>query len=343
MAQSGKVVYKECYGEAVLNGTSVSDDTLYRLASMTKPITAVTTMILVERGLLSLDDTVDRFYPSFSAMCVKNAEGGLYKAKEKITVENILTHTSGIGSGAVWNDTVKRMTAENIESVDAFVDFLSKQPLSFSPNSKQEYSGIGAFSVLTGMIQKITDMPYGDFLKKEIFEPCNMQNTTFEPTEQQWKRLIYMHDKRNGKNEIGQTFDNCVFEWIPPQNHLGGAGLISSMEDYFHFAQMLLNGGTYDGKRIVSKQSIDEISRPRVFKGNGSYWGLGVRVVTTNDTHHIPAGSYGWSGAYGTHFWIDPHNEIVGIYLKNSRYDGGSGALTSKRFESNVYSSFQNS
>ena len=89
----------------------------------------------------------------------------------------------------------------------------------------------------------------------------------------------------------------------------------------------------------VTATAIDEITKARVLKGNGSYWGLGVRVVTANDTHNVPAESYGWSGAYGTHFWIDPENEIIGIYMKNSRYDGGSGAKTSINFERDVYAS----
>ena len=337
VAQSGEIVYKNHFGAFSPDGESVSDHTLFRIASMTKPITSVATMILVDRGLLSLDDTVDRFYPSFSSMCVRQEDGTTVSVDKKITIRNILTHSSGIGSGKVWNDSVNKMKDINYDSVEHFVEFLSTEPLSYIPGTKLEYSGIGSFSVLTGIIQKITGMPYGEFLKKEIFEPCEMIDTTFEPSREQWARLITMHDKVDGKGAIGQTYDGCVFEFIPPQNHLGGAGLISSLNDYLHFAQMLLNGGIFNGKRVVSQKAIEEISKPQMqINPAGDSWGLGVYILS-KDAATRPE-SYGWCGAYGTHFWVDPINEIIGLYMRNSRYDGGGGKI-GKNFEDDVYHS----
>ena len=336
VAQSGEVVYKGHFGFEDMFEKAVSDDTLFRLASMTKPVTAVATMMLVERGLLSLEDTVDKFYPEFSNVRIKEADGTLVPCDKKITIRNILTHSSGISSGALWQESAKKLTAKDKESVENFVDFILKEPLSFLPGSKQEYSGVGAFSVLTGIIQKIVGMTYGSFLEKELFEPCRMVDTTFEPNDDQWQRIIAMHGKENGKNIVCKTCDGCVFESIPPRNHVGGAGLLSSLGDYFNFAQMLLNGGVFDGKRIISEKSVAEISKPQFFKKAEESWGLGVRVITGENS--LPVGAYGWSGAYGSHFWIDPANKIIGIYMKNSWYDGGSGATTSKNFEKDVYS-----
>ncbi len=338
VAQDGEIVYQELFGTSDLKETAISDGTLFRLASMTKPITAVATMILVERGLLSLEDTVDRFYPSFSSVSVRNEQGDMESTDKKITIRSILTHSSGIGSGAVWTEAAGKMTQEDIADVESFVEFLSKQPLSFVPETKQEYSGVGAFSVLTGIIQQITRQPYAEFLKKEIFDPCRMKDTTFEPTEEQWGRLIEMHDKVEDQNVRGKTYEGCVFERFPTRNYLGGAGLISSMEDYLNFARMLLNGGVFDGVRVLSEASAAEISRPQVFKRAEEAWGLGVRVITEEKKGSLPMGAYGWSGAYGCHFWIDPANRVIGIYMKNSRYDGGSGAITSRNFEKDVYS-----
>lgn len=336
VAQEGDVVYKGHFGFEDMCEKVVSDSTLFRLASMTKPITAVATMILVERGLLSLDDTVDSFYPEFSSLKIKEADGTLVPCEKKITIRNILTHSSGISSGTQWQESVKKMTDRDKESVENFVDFISKEPISFVPGSKQEYSGVGAFSVLTGIIQRIVGMPYGSFLEKELFEPCRMVDTTFEPNDDQWQRIIAMHGKENGKNIICKTCDGCVFESIPPRNHVGGAGLLSSLGDYLNFAQMLLNGGIFGGKRVISEASVAEISKPQFFKKAEESWGLGVRVITGENS--LPVGAYGWSGAYGSHFWIDPSNKIIGIYMKNSWYDGGSGATTSKNFEKDVYS-----
>jgi CubicO group peptidase (beta-lactamase class C family) len=182
-------------------------------------------------------------------------------------------------------------------------------------------------------------MPYEAFLKKEIFGPCRMIDTTFEPTPSQWPRLIAMHDKKDGESILGETFEGCVFEFVPPSNPLGGAGLISSASDYLNFAHMLMNDGDFEGRRILSKNAVEEISTPHVPEGIQSgvqRWGLGVRVITSENYGRLPVGTYGWSGAYGTHFWIDKENQTVGIYMKNSRYDGGSGARTSASFEKDV-------
>lgn len=336
VAQAGEIVYKGHFGFEDMREKSVSDNTLFRLASMTKPITAVAVMILVERGFLSLEDTVDSFYPEFSSVQVQETDGRLVPCEKKITIRNILTHSSGISSGAIWQESVKKMTDKDKESVESFVDFISREPLLFIPESRQEYSGVGAFSVLTGIIQKIVGMPYGSFLKKEIFEPCRMADTTFEPSGEAWQRIIAMHGKENGRNIICKTYDGCVFENIPPQNHLGGAGLLSSLGDYFGFTKMLLDGGVFEGVRIISEASVSEISKSQFFKKEAESWGLGVRVITGENS--LPVGAYGWSGAYGSHFWIDPSNRIVGIYMKNSWYDGGSGAITSGNFEKDVYS-----
>lgn len=342
VCQSNEIVYQNHFGTVLpMSEERVSDQTLFRLASMTKPITAAAAMILIDRGVLSLDDTVERFYPSFSSMTVREADGQLMPTMRKITVENLLTHTSGIGSGVVWLDSVSQMKDADVADVDTFVEFLSSQPLSFRPFAKQEYSGVGAFSVLTGIIQKLTDMSYEDFLKKELFAPCDMTDTTFSPSEEQWKRLITMHDRVDGQSQIGKTYDGCVFEFFPPRNALGGAGLISSLRDYFHFAQMLLGGGEYGGNRILSPRAVREMSSPRVIKKEHESWGLSVRVIHDEGHATLPCGSYGWSGAYGTHFWIDPSNEVIAIYMKNSRYDGGSSAKTAANFECDVAASFE--
>ena len=340
VAQAGEVVYQNHFFEKNSPWQGLGDHTLFRLASMTKPITAAATLLLVERGVLALEDTVDRFYPAFAAMQVHCADGTLTQANNKITVKSLLTHSSGIGCGAVWNANVgKWITQADKESVESYVAFLSRLPLSFEPETKQEYSGTGAFSVLTGIVQKVTDMPMEDFLRREIFTPCCMQDATFLPTEAQWARLVPMHDRAEGKSVLGKTWAGCVFETTPAQNFLGGAGLIAGAQDYLHFAQMLLNGGVFEGRRVLAEASVAALSKPRVFKKESESWGLGVRVITKQAP--LTVGSYGWSGAYGTHFWVDPTEQIIGLYMKNSRYDGGSGAVTSRNFENDVYQALQ--
>ena len=333
VAQDGEVIYKKHFGSSDTEGAEVTDGTLFRLASMTKPVTAVAAMILVDRGLLSLDSTVDSFYPAFKNVRVfKSGE-----AVTGITVKHLLTHTSGIGSGAAWNESYRVLTDSDTENVQSFVDFLSAQPISFLPGTKTEYSGVGAFSVLTGIIQQISGIPFSEFLSKEIFEPLGMTDTTFEPSEEQWERLIGMHGKEDGKSVVGRTWDGCVFEKFPPKSYLGGAGLVSSLSDYYRFASMLLDRGIYGGKRVLSEKAVSNMSTLHFPNNALEGWGLGVRVITDARGNVLPAGAFGWSGAYGTHFWIDRDNRMVAIYMKNSRFDGGAGAKTARNFEKDVY------
>ena len=336
VAQENQVIYQGCFGTKDMKADPVTEETIFRIASMTKPITAVAAMILVERGLLSLEDRLDRFDPRFSVMRYfgKDQEEEILPP---IKIEHLLTHTSGIGSGATRKEYLKTIPDSAYKTMEGLHEFLSKQALSFVPGTKQEYSGVAAFSLLTGIIQKVTDMPYEDFLKRELFEPCQMRNTTFEPSEAQWDRLIAMHDKQDGCSVIGITYEGCVINRYSTKNYLGGGGLISDARDYLNFSTMLLNGGEFQGRRILTEASIANMVTPRIARKEKEGWGLGVRVIT-EDGHLRPRCSFGWSGAFGTHFWIDPENQIVAIYLKNSRYDGGSGARTSREFEKDVYS-----
>jgi CubicO group peptidase (beta-lactamase class C family) len=340
--QSDKIVYKNHFGTVAPDSeVKVSDNTLFRLASMTKPITGIAAMIAVDRGLISLDDPIDKYLSEFSSPYVLDENQNRIPVDEKITVRHILTHTSGIGSGKVWQDSVRFINREIKSCVDSFVSFIAKQPLSFIPGTRAEYSGVASFSVLTSIIQKVTGKDFESFLREEIFIPCGMNSTTFVPSDEQWERLIQMHNKKDGKSEIGETHAGCVFSVFPTTNPLGGAGLLSSLEDYIAFARMLYNRGVTNGKRIVSEKSFELYSSPQVSEAvqqGKQRWGLSVRVITDENYKRLPVGSFGWSGAYGTHFWVDPLNEIIGIYFKNSSYDGGSGAMTSRNFEKDVYS-----
>ena len=335
--EDGETVYRAHFSNPAMEGDCVSDETVYRLASMTKPITAVATMILVERGLLSLDDTVEMHLGVFGDMPVLDGAGGTFVTDRRVSIRHILTHSSGIGSGAAIENSSKRRTAADIIDNESYVRFLSGEPLSFVPGTKQEYSGIAAFSVLTAIIQKVTGETYEAFLQKELFGPLGMTDTTFLPSEQQRARLIAMHNRVDGKCTLGPTYEGCVFEAIPVTNFLGGAGLISTLADYTRFAGMLLGGGTYHGIRILTEASVREMARPDVPFSDTESWGLGVRAICA-EGNTLPVGTFGWSGAYGTHFFVDPENRIAAVYMKNSAYDGGAGAVTSANFERDVYS-----
>lgn len=348
VSQNGEIIFNKAVGISNREGQPVSQSTLFRLASMTKPITACATMLLSERGLLSLDDTVDRFFPDFRSLHISkiNEAGEIVDcaAVNRLpTIRNILSHTSGIGSGILGAKQIGKMTACEKETLQGTINYFAKQGLSFEPGTKQEYSGFPAYDVLTGIIEKVADEDYNSFLKREILEPCNMFDTTFVPTDSQWAAMAVMHDRINGENNFCETKPGTIFEGIPCTHYLGGAGLASTLLDYSNFAEMLRQNGVFNGKRILSEDSVFSIVTPQVPKQIQPgivQWGLGVRVITGSGGTNLPIGSYGWSGAYGPHFWIDPENQIVAIYMKNSFYDPGAGSLTGNNFESDVYHSF---
>lgn len=344
--QDGVTVFEKCFGTTALDSQeSVTNKTIFRLASMTKPITAVAALILVDRGLLSLSDKVADYLPEFKDIHITEftKDGDLIdlgKAKNDITILHLLTHSSGIGSIAMSKS--KRMTDEDKKSVESTVQFFARIGLDYEPGTQQFYSGIAAFDVLVKIIEQITKTDYLTFLQKEIFEPCDMVDTTFVPTQEQWDRLIAMHNNVDGKNSIGQMKENCVHRDYPCTHYLGGGGLISTLDDYTKFAKMLLGNGKTPKKQILGEETFRLLHTgfaPKRTNINEN-WGLGVRVVIGEGYETLPVGAYGWSGAYGCHFWIDPANQIAAIFMKNSQIDGGSRSKSAYNFEKAVNDSF---
>ena len=270
---------------------------------MTKPITALAVLILVDRGLLRLSDPVIRYLPGFPP---------------QMQILHLLTHSAGLSQQAY----VEGISAPCRADAQLLVDFIGGLPLDFMPGTAAEYSPVAAYSLLTAIIEQVAGMDFPTFVEKEIFTPCHMTDTTFLPSRDQWSRLIPMQG--------GGTIPGCVFESYPVTNPLGGAGLISSLTDYKNFAQALLEG------KLLSPESHRLMTTPRLSEAvqpGHQRWGCGVRVITGEDYGRLPVGSYGWSGTYGTHFWVDPKNEITAVYMKNSRLDGGAGAKTAVAFE----------
>lgn len=335
-------IYKKCFGTvSVDNAEPVTENTIFRLASMTKPVTAVATLILVERGLLSLSDEVSEYLPEFKDVHVTQiTESGclidLGRAQNEITICDLLTHTSGIGSEPLKES---KITAEERKSLDTTVEFYSRIGLDFEPGTKQQYSGMGAFDVLVNIIEKVTKTDYQEFLTKEIFEPCGMSNTAFILTQEQWEKTIAMHNRVDGKNCVEKMIENCVFSVFPCTHYLGGAGLVSTLADYSRFAKMLLNKGKTPTKQIICEDTFRLLHTPFVSEDimpGSERWGLGVRVIVSEDYENLPIGAFGWSGAFGTHFWIDPVNNIAAVYMKNSLFDGGAGNESARNFEKAV-------
>jgi len=313
---------------------------------MTKPVCALALLIEHDRGHLNIYDNVADYLPEYADMYValKDSTGAVVKdenrqplrgekAQNPIKLYQLVSHTSGVGEVDMFPGPFANCT------LDSAVAFLATRPLNFEPATAQAYS-TGAFDVAAKVIEKVSGLEFEEYLKKNIFDKLGMTNTTFEPSEEQWSRMVACQ----GRTEDEKNYDveksmTCVFESFPVKYHAAGAGLASTASDYAKFAQMFLDGGrSADGKKVISEKAlalystpvVDDTVMPGIIK-----WGLGVRVVT-GEGYVLPEGAFGWSGAYGTHFWIDPVNNIVAVHMKNSSYDGGAGSRTGNEFEVDV-------
>ena len=344
--QGDAIVYKKCFGNTTI-GTPmpVTEKTIFRLASMTKPVTAMAALILIDRGLLSLADPVSRYLPEFcDPHIIRYSENSepvdLGRAKNTVTIRHLLNHTSGIGTDV---RKITRLSREDKQTVDHTVTYYSKVGLDFEPGTKQQYSPTGAFDVLVKIIETVTGENFQSFLRREIFEPCDMPDTTFVLTTEQWERMIDMHHKVDDKNAVKKMADNCVFGDYPCTHYLGGAGLVSTLGDYVNFAKMLLNKGRIVEGRLISEETLRLLHTPSVSEEimpESERWGLGVRVIVDESYGLLPVGSFGWSGAYGTHFWVDPENRVAAVFMKNSLFDGGAANESARKFEQAVCDSF---
>ena len=340
--QDGEEVYRNHFGP------DVGEKTFYRLASMTKPVTAVAVLQQMEAGKLALTDPVDKFYPEFRDMPLVKAENGKLiptgKPEERPTVMHLLTHTAGFG-GDVEVLHHRNMPPEDRVSLQRTIPYYASSGIGFEPFSQVLYSGCAAFDILAGIVEKLSGLSFDEYLQKNIFTPCGMTEITFAPTREQWARMIPMHDRVEGEPSLGQTWDGCVFENLPVTRFLGGAGLASPLEDYTHFARMLLQGGEFEGNRILKPETVALMATPHVPESVAhdplKRWGLSVRTVVSDQHPTRVKGSYGWSGAYGTHFWVDPENKVAAVILKNCRNDGGSASVASIEFEADVKNSLR--
>ncbi len=347
--QCGEVVYRNDFGYSDCDTkTPLKNDTIFRLASMTKPITAAAILIQMGRGLVDLFDPVSKFLPEYAELDIGIPEDGQVKrvgrAQNKVRVIHLLTHSSGIGTDQVGDIQFGQMGVSSDATLESVVNYFSKCALAFNPYTAQLYSPVIGFDVLARIVEVTSGLTYHEFLKKEIFEPLGMKDTTCVPTEEQWQRMISMHNYVDGLAVTSDHGSRFIFEGFPMTYNCGGAGIASTVEDYSKFASMLLGEGNYEGKQIIPAALVRSMGIPHLPESVmpcQEMWGLGVRVIV-GDPRILPIGAFGWSGAYGTHFWVDPENQIVAIYMKNSRYDGGAGALTGSQFEWDVMNSLEN-
>ena len=295
----------------------VTEKTLFRLASLTKPVTAVAALIAEEQGLLCLDDDVCDYIPDFKNILIGKLENGKVvprgKPTSKIKLSYFLAHCSGfLSQDELYDPQFKLIPKEAFKTIKAHTDYTIKNVyLSFEPHSKAVYSTY-AYDIIARSIEEKSGMDYADFLEKYLFMPLGIKDMTFNPTEEQWSRLISVGNN-NEKNEFRPLeIGRHTFTDHPLTFSAAGAGLCGTAEDYNIFMEMLLNKGSYNGVRVLKESSVNKLKEKIC-----DDWGLGVNV--RDDKTPLPENSYGWSGAYGTHFWVDDKNQITALMLKNHR------------------------
>ena len=341
VSRQGKLAYSTSYGHAdVENGKPIADDTIYRIYSMTKPICAVAALILWEEGKFEMRDQVKWFIPSFGDQ--KVFRSGTVTAPrfdpvtEPMEMWHLFSHTAGLTYGFVYSNPVDQMYRNagfewgipKDASLADVCDLLAQLPLMFQPGTEWAYSM--SIDVLGRVVEVLSGMTLGEFMKKRIFEPLGMTDTAFHCSADKADRLAALYVPNPGDNRRRIRSDAMGAGALVQQKaDLGGGGLVSTMSDYMKFAEMLRGGGQLNGVRILSPRTVKFMAsnhlpnnadltafgRPlfteTAFDGVG--FGLGVSVTLDPAVAKVPgsAGDYGWGGAASTNFTVDPKEDLV--------------------------------
>lgn len=335
-ARHGKVARRSVLGfDSLAKKTKLRTDTIFRIFSMTKPVTAVAMMILHDKGLWKPDDPVGKFIPAFNHCTVfeglDDAERPMTaKADHPPTLRELLTHTAGITYGrsdALHDRPYKDANIWGAPSLMEFAERIGRIPLAYQPGTQWLYSL--AMDVQGAIIEAITGQSLADFMQEHIFGPLKMVDTGFWAPPEKAGRLasaMYLTSRKGGLNELDKSpMGNDYLS--PPRLAGGGGGLVSTLDDYARFAQMLLNRGEFDGVRILSQDAVALMSQNhlpawmleagfgigamQIRPGFG--YGFNGAVFTDPDAAGIPVGkgTYEWDGAAGTWFWVDWANDLI--------------------------------
>jgi CubicO group peptidase (beta-lactamase class C family) len=347
VGRKGRVAYVNAQGVMDLETKQpMTPANMFRIASMTKPVVGVGIMLLVEEGKMRINDPVSRYIPEFRNMKVAVAQtasgargagaggpppanaGGqtaspqfyTVPAQREITIKDLLTHTSGLGSGPMGNSDIEKIARKNGETLAQYIPRLGGTALEFQPGSRWTYSPGAAFETLGRVIEIVSGMPLDRFFRTRIFDPLGMKDITFWPTDAQMPRLATVYARTpNGLTKTAMPNDtmsrNVYFR--------GSGGLYSTAEDYLPLGIMLAAKGEIGGgKRLLSRKTVEMFSAAHVLdtlpgRPAGEGYGLSVRVVTNHAARGtmLSDGTFGWTGAQGTHFFVDPKEELTAVLM----------------------------
>jgi len=344
VARNGKVGYHEAFGQMDIEAKKpMVKDGIFSIMSMTKPIIGVATLMMMEEGKVHLQDPISKFIPEWKDMTVAvsvpaapgargagpapaagaGGRGGApdpryytVPVEREVQIRDILTHTSGVVSGTNSNFANRAVAAGPKDALADYIPRLGKVPLEFQPGTRWAYSAQAGFDVLSRVVEVASGMPIDRFVKQRIFDPLEMKDTTYiVPTGNARLVKLYSRTADGLRPQQYPNFMNGIY-------FSGGGGLFSTASDYAQFALMLANGGELNGKRLLSPRLVElmgSVFAPDTLPGRpkGESYGLSVRVVNDPVARNsfLTEGSFGWSGAYGTHFWVDRKEKLVAVVM----------------------------
>ena len=350
VARNGRIVYHKAYGQDDMEaGTPLKRDAIFRIASQTKAITSIGLMLLFEEGKFLLDDPVSNYIPAFKTMTVldkyteKDTTYTTVPAKRPITIRQLLTHTSGISYPGIGSKEAIAIYAKGrIPSgigtpngtLEDAMNRLAALPLLFQPGDRWSY-GLSV-DVVGRLIEVLSGQPLDQYLRTRLFAPLGMNDTYFYLPANLQPRLTRVYTEDASKALRRMPVQGGISEDYPKQAGTyfsGGAGLSSTMLDYAIFLQMMLNGGEYNGKRILSPTTVRLITTNQIGDLNqgANKFGLGFAITSEKSAARLPvsAGSYDWGGFFGTTYWVDPKENVVAL-LYTQKVPNSYGDLTDK-------------
>ncbi len=334
IARRDQVAHFAKFGMADIEaGTPMQDDTIFRIYSMTKPITTTAALMLFEEGRFRLTDPISQYIPAFKDVkvldSVAGSGAGFVSPVRPINIRDLMTHTAGLSYGAddnLLDDLYRKqvwgaMEANPDATLADLVAAIARQPLASQPGTRFRYSV--ATDVLGYLVQVVAGMPFEAFLRQRIFEPLGMSDTDFHVPPEKIARFAanYGPDSEHGLKVIDPPATSRYLR--PRKAPSGGGGLVSTAGDYLHFAQMLLNQGEVDGVRLLGRKTVELMTTNHLpdgvhpFDDLAAGFGLGGSVLLDLGKSPVlgSVGNFGWSGAASTNFWIDPKEELLGILM----------------------------
>ena len=324
VARHGKIAHLQAQGVMDLaSGKPMETDSVFRLASMSKPVGGLAIMMLIEEGKVRLNDPVSDYLPSFRNQMVAmprsdDPDAGYYvvPSEREVTIKDLLTHTSGVMSGRFSNLEGRSLSATRHDAGLAWVDELGNAPLEFQPGSRWAYSALAGFDVLSRVVEIASGQNFNDFLKQGVFGPLDMQETFFWPNSDQRQKLVSSYNLTDDGLQLRNNPDSMSGE----RYFSAAGGLMSSVESYARFAMLLAGEGMLDETRLLGTRTMEVMRSewiPDTLPGRnpGEGYGLSVRVVTDPVAMGslLNEGTFGWSGAYGTHLIVDPQEDLIAL------------------------------